>query len=118
MKYIMQENGFCQGVELKREPTWEETSYCLSEILGFDLDYAFELDKPDEEFAEPDEMEDYLDEVKKEKEDIQKYFIDFIQGKCEWHSLCDVVYCYDDIDDFTIGIFAYLLKYLEDNGII
>lgn len=94
MKYIMRENGFCKGIKIKREPTWEETIYCLEEILGFDLEYAFDIDKPDEELADKDEIAEYIKEVVKEKEEIHKTFIDFIQGECEWHWLCNILYCY------------------------
>lgn len=118
MNYLMQENGFCKGIELKREPTWDETKYCLEEILGFNLDYMFEIDKPDEEWADEDEINDYNEEVAEEIKDIHKTFIDFIKGECTWHWLCDTLYCYDDLDEFTIGNFAYLIKYLDEKEII
>ena len=101
MKLIMQKNGFCQGVELKRKPTKEEAIYCLTEILSFNLDDAFED----------------IDDWDEEMEEIYKVFIDFIKGECDWHYLCDAVYCYD-YDDVTIGIFAHLLQYLEEHGVI
>lgn len=114
----MQENGFCQGLKLKREPTWDETKYCLEEILGFDLDYGLEISKPNEESADEDEINDYNEEVAEEIKNIHKTFIDFIQGKCSLHWLCDTLYYYDSTDEFTIGDFAYLIKYLGEKGIV
>jgi len=118
MEYIMRKNGFCKGIEVKREPTWVETKYCLEEILGFDLDYGLEIDKPNEESADEDEINDYNEEVVEEIKNIHKTFIDFIKGECSWHWLCDVLYCYDSTDEFTIGNFAYLIKYLGEKGIV
>lgn len=108
MKYIMQENGFCKGVQLKREPTWEETIYCLTEILGFNLDFLEDLSSEDI----------YFDEFIESKDNIYKTFIAFIKGDCDWYGLCQNIYCEEDNDDFTLGIFAYLLKYLEDYDIV
>lgn len=111
MEYLMQENGFCKGIQIKREPSWDETLYCLNEILGFDVDFTLE------EVGEfDDENGDEL--VEDEKKDIQKTFVDFIKGDADWHWLCDTLYCYDDIDSFTIGNFAYLIKHLEEKGIV
>jgi len=104
MKLVIRENGFCEGVELKREPTEEEVLYCLSEILGFDTDFALEgLDET---------------ELKGTKKEIRKVFIKFIKGKAEWWVLCEELCSYEDREEFTIGIFAHLLTWLEDKGII
>ena len=105
MKLIMRDNGFCKGVELKREPTEEEIVYCLNEILGFDVEFTLD------EYVDEDELE-------QEKQDICDTFVKFIKGDCEWHCLCDVLYDFDDIDDFTIGNFAHLLTWLEEKEII
>lgn len=109
MEYLMQENGFCKGVKLKRNPTWDETLYCLNEILGFDVDFTLNEIK---------EFDDDNDDIEQEKVDIHRAFTDFIQGECDWNWLCDVLYCYDDKESFPIGIFAYMLKYLETKEII
>ena len=105
MKLIMRHNGFCKGVELKREPTEEEILYCLNKILGFDVDWALS------EFDDEEELE-------QEKDDIRETFIKFIKGDCVWYTLCDVLYNYDDTDYYTIGNFAHLLTWLEEKEII
>ena len=104
MKLSMKDNGFCEGVELKREPTEEEALYCLSEILGFDTEFAL---------SELDETE-----AKEAKEDIRKVFIKFLKGKAEWWMLCEELCSYEDREEFTIGIFAHLLTWAEEKGII
>ena len=71
MELIMQKNGFCQGIKLKRKPTWQETIYCLTEILGFNLDYLEDL--PSNDF--------YIDELNNTKDEIHKAFNDFIDRK-------------------------------------
>ena len=104
MKLVMRENGFCKGVKLKRKPTEEEVFYCLSEILGFDTEFAL---------SELDESE-----FKEVKDDICEGFIKFLKGKSEWWELCETLCSYEDREEFTIGIFAHLLTWLEDKGII
>ncbi len=118
MEYIMRKNGFCKGIQLKRKPTWDETNYCLTEILGFDMDFALYMDRSNDEYADEDELEEYKKDVENEKKEIHKTFIKFIKGDCTWHWLCDTLYCYDDIEEFTIGNIAYLLKYLQEKEII
>lgn len=108
MELIMQKNGFCQGIKLKRKPTWQETIYCLTEILGFNLDYLEDL--PSNDF--------YIDELNNTKDEIHKAFNDFITGDCDWYGLCQGIYCEEDNDDFTLGIFVKLIQYLEENEII
>lgn len=104
MKLIMRDNGFCEGVELKREPTEEEIFYCLSEILGFDTEFTLSgLNET---------------ELKGTKDDIREVFIRFLKGKAEWWKLCETLCSYDDREEFTIGIFAHLLTWVEDKGII
>lgn len=104
MKLVMRENGFCEGVELKREPTEEEALYCLSEILGFDTEFALsELDETD---------------TKETKKEIREGFIKFLKGKFEWWELCETLCSYEDREEFTIGIFAHLLTWAEEKGII
>lgn len=100
----MRENGFCEGVELKRKPTEEEVFYCLSEILGFDTEFAL---------SELDESE-----LKEVKDDICEVFIKFLKGKAEWWMLCETLCSYEDREEFTIGIFAHLLTWAEEKGII
>ena len=100
----MRENGFCEGVELKREPTEEEVFYCLSDILGFDTEFAL---------SELDETE-----TKETKKEIREVFIKFLKGKEEWWMLCETLFSYEDREEFTIGIFAHLLTWVEDKGII
>lgn len=104
MKLVMRDNGFCKGLELRREPTEEEIFYCLNEILAFDVD--IESTEIDEEVIE------------QEKNDICHGFIAFLKGDCSWWYLCDILYCYEDKDDFTIGLFAHLLNWLEEKEII
>lgn len=108
MELIMQKNGFCQGIKLKREPTWQETIYCLTEILGFNLDYLEDLSS----------NEFYFDEFNETKNEIHKTFNDFITGDCDWYGLCQNIYCEEDNDDFTLGIFVKLIQYLEEKEII
>ena len=111
MDFIMRSNGFCQGIKIKREPTWEETLHCLNEIIGFDVDYALSLDY---------EMDDENDRESQEEErqSIHKAFIKYIQGDISWNVLCDELYVYEDIDSFYIGNIAYLIDYLEKQGIV
>lgn len=108
MELIMQKNGFCQGIKLKRKPTWQETIYCLTEILGFNLDYLEDLSSNDF----------YIDELNNTKDEIHKAFNDFITGDCDWYGLCQGIYCEEDNDDFTLGIFVKLIQYLEEKEII
>jgi len=104
----MQDNGFCQGIKIKRNPTWEETIYCLTEILGFNLDYLEDLFSDDI----------YLEEFNERKDEIHETFINFITGDCDWYGLCQDIYCEEDNDDFTLGIFVKLIQYLEEKEIV
>jgi len=108
MELIMQDNGFCQGIKIKRNPTWEETIYCLTEILGFNLDYLEDLFSDDI----------YLEEFNERKDEIHETFINFITGDCDWYGLCQDIYCEEDNDDFTLGIFVKLIQYLEEKEIV
>ena len=114
MQLIMQDNGFCQGIKVKNVPTWEETIYCLTEILGFNLDY---LEYEYDDYLEY-EYDDCIDELNERKKEIQDTFIAFIQGDCDWYGLCNNIYCEEDNDDFTIGIFAKLIEYIEEKQIV
>ena len=105
MKLIMQDNGFCNGVELKRNPTEEEIMFCLHDILGFDTEFALSENDTNDGFAE-------------EKEHMCNVFIKFIKGEIEWWALCEAVCCYEAMEEFTIGIFAHLLTWLKEKEII
>lgn len=108
MELIMQKNGFCKGIKIKKKPTWEETIYCLTEILGFNLDYLEDLSSEDI----------YLEEFNERKDEIHETFINFITGDCDWYSLCQDIFCEEDNDDFTLGIFVKLIQYLEEKEIV
>ena len=108
MELIMQKNGFCKGIKIKRKPTWEETIYCLTEILGFNLDYLEDLSSEDI----------YLEELNERKDEIHETFINFITGDCDWYGLCQDIFCEEDNDDFTLGIFVKLIQYLEEKEIV
>lgn len=108
MELIMQKNGFCKGIKIKRKPTWEETIYCLTEILGFNLDYLEDLSSEDI----------YLEEFNERKDEIHETFINFITGDCDWYGLCQDIFCEEDNDDFTLGIFVKLIQYLEEKEIV
>ena len=100
--------GFCQRIKIKRKPTWEETIYCLTEILGFNLDYLEDLSSDDI----------YLEEFNERKDEIHETFINFITGDCDWYGLCQNIFCEEDNDDFTLGIFVKLIQYFEEKEII
>lgn len=108
MELIMQKNGFCKGIKIKRKPTWEETIYCLTEILGFNLDYLEDLSSDDI----------YFEEFNERKDEIHETFINFITGDCDWYGLCQDIFCEEDNDDFTLGIFVKLIQYLEEKEIV
>lgn len=113
MKLIMQENGFCKGIKIKRYPTWDETIYCLEEILGFNIDYQF-----DTKWMSPDEADDYAEEFNERKEEAHQAFINFIMGDCDWYGLCNAIYCEENNDAVTLGIFAKLIEYLNEKEIV
>ena len=57
-------------------------------------------------------------EIKETKDEIREVFIKFLKGKAEWWMLCETLCSYEDREEFTIGIFAHLLTWVEDKGII
>ena len=74
--------------------------------MGFDIDLTIDESESNEE------KNDF-------RQDITQHFNDYLKGKCDWASLCDATYCYDD-DDMgpSIACHLYVLEYLIKKEII
>lgn len=118
MELVMRKNGFCKGMELKREPTEDEVVYCLTDILGFDYGNVISDLNVDLKNAEDEEEAEIIkEEIEREKKNVRKAFIGFIKGDCDWEGLSDALYSWGEYN-FTIGIFAHLITYLKEKEII
>lgn len=99
-------NPIPYALVLKRDLTVREACYCLRNLMGFNLNLSLE------EYDTEEERNDY-------RQEITKAFNKYLRGTCDWSSLCDATYCYDD-DDMgpSIACHLYVIEYLIKKEII
>ena len=99
-------NPIPYALVLKRDLTIKEACHCLRNLMGFDLNLSLDG------FETNEERNDY-------RKEVTKTFNGYLNGKCDWSSLCDATYCYD-YDDMgpSIACHLYVLEYLIKKEII
>lgn len=99
-------NPIPYALVLKRDLTVREACHCLRNIMGFDIDLSID------EFETREERDDF-------RREITEVFNDYLRGKSDWSSLCDITYCYDyDGEGLPIACILYLMEYLIKKGIV
>lgn len=99
-------NSIPHALVLKRDLTVREACHCLRNLMGFNFDLSLD------DFETKEERDDF-------RNDITDSFNKYLRGKCDWASLCDATYCYDE-DDMgpSISCHLYVLEYLIKKEII